>query len=564
MSRLLTILGLVPFLTFCQGYLILPDDADTDTNTYDRTISIHTFIQEVLSEESDLYRLRNTKISWTPEIDDTSNLVGVNHDWIDIGVNIHLIKCGFSQVDLFKTRFKGISLTETKSSLNRLVLRNCELENLVIGSIKKNTFFGFFSLINSKVKGKVWLDQDFEVCWIVENTFLLPKDFDSKVPSSIGSIMFCGVYNIITFKENTFPIGDKMNSITLSGAEVNDLRISNCRLNSLTMQGLTVQKEFSIDSTVISQSVNLSNVYLNSKLTKVPWFLIDGFKFRLADKRNKKMSEIIRDVYCYNDLIGEYKNFYDIYVTIGDVKSANACFVEMKDIETQRMKLLYEQNGSLSNWFNWRFDQFFKLFCDYGKNPVKALKISLYTILCFACIYFFFYSEWDKIDRRFLIKQHEKVMLYFKSNQNLEYEYMKRNRDEVKSYEKYKKEITKKTGSVPFYIRVLGKPLYFTAILKHRINLFLYRRTDILKSRWKDLSTPKRIFRGSLVGIGIVVYLGYLIALRGINSIFLSINAFSTLGFGRIPVHGFSKYVTIIQGFTGWFLLSMFSISLIG
>ncbi|NVK66376.1 MAG: two pore domain potassium channel family protein [Flavobacteriales bacterium] len=564
MRVILITLCFIPFLTFCQGYLILPDDTGTDTNTYDRTISIHTFIQEALNEESDVYRLRNTKISWTPEVDDTSNLVGLTHDWIDIGVNIHLVKCGFSQVDLFKTRFKRISLTETKSFVNRLGFSNCELENLAIGSLKKNTFFGFFSLINSKVKGKVWLDQDFEVCWIVENTFLEPKDADSEATSSIGSIMFCGVYNMITLKENTFPIGDKMNSISLSGAEVNDLRISNCSLNSLTMHGLTVQRAFSIDSTHISQSVNLSNVDLNAKLTKVPWFLVDGFRIGLADKIGKNRSEIIRDVYSYNDLIGEYKNFYDIYMTIGDVESANACFVEMKDIETQRMELLYDQNNSLSNWFNWRFDQFFKLFCDYGTNPIKALKISLYTILCFACVYFFFYSDWDRINREFLIAQHKKVMLYFKTKQNLEREYEKRHKNEINSFEKYKDKMAAKDGKVPLYIRILGRPLYFSGIAKHRINLFLYRRTDMLKSSWKDLSIRKRIFRGSIVGVGIFLYLCYLIVLKAFNSVFLSINAFSTLGFGKIPVQGLSRYVAIIEGFTGWFLLSMFSISLIG
>lgn len=57
-----------------------------------------------------------------------------------------------------------------------------------------------------------------------------------------------------------------------------------------------------------------------------------------------------------------------------------------------------------------------------------------------------------------------------------------------------------------------------------------------------------------------MLYLGFI---RALNSTTLSINAFSTLGFGAIPVKGVSRYITILEGFLGWFLLSIFSVSLI-
>ena len=47
------------------------------------------------------------------------------------------------------------------------------------------------------------------------------------------------------------------------------------------------------------------------------------------------------------------------------------------------------------------------------------------------------------------------------------------------------------------------------------------------------------------------------------KKIVLSINAFSTLGFGQIPVGGFTKYVAIIEGFVGWFFLSIFLVSIL-
>ena len=48
-----------------------------------------------------------------------------------------------------------------------------------------------------------------------------------------------------------------------------------------------------------------------------------------------------------------------------------------------------------------------------------------------------------------------------------------------------------------------------------------------------------------------------------INAMTLSLNAFVTLGFGTIPTSGLARYVCILQGFLGWFLLSIFTASLI-
>ncbi|MCC6410361.1 MAG: two pore domain potassium channel family protein [Saprospiraceae bacterium] len=48
-----------------------------------------------------------------------------------------------------------------------------------------------------------------------------------------------------------------------------------------------------------------------------------------------------------------------------------------------------------------------------------------------------------------------------------------------------------------------------------------------------------------------------------LNAVTLSLNAFTTLGFGNIPTHGLARYVCILQGFIGWFLLSIFTVALI-
>ena len=68
---------------------------------------------------------------------------------------------------------------------------------------------------------------------------------------------------------------------------------------------------------------------------------------------------------------------------------------------------------------------------------------------------------------------------------------------------------------------------------------------------------------GTLSFFIVIGYGLYLLLVRGLNSLVLSVNTFSTLGFGDIPVKGISRYMAILEGFLGWFLLSIFSVSLI-
>ena len=54
-----------------------------------------------------------------------------------------------------------------------------------------------------------------------------------------------------------------------------------------------------------------------------------------------------------------------------------------------------------------------------------------------------------------------------------------------------------------------------------------------------------------------------LLGISLINAITLSLNSFTTLGFGTIPTKGVARYLCIIEGFLGWFLLSIFTVALI-
>ncbi len=272
---------------------------------------------------------------------------------------------------------------------------------------------------------------------------------------------------------------------------------------------------------------------------------------------------LISDVYNFNTLNSSYRKFFSMYRTQGDIESANACYKQLKDMETGKYHHLYRNNPNIKNWFNWRFNQFLKYFSEYGTSPVQSLIISMWVILLFAGVYFFFYSDWDGINRVFLIKKHRTIMQYFSSEQRLEDFYTENYIDDFKTFSDYKKEMKESKVLVPLFIVLLGKPLYLFSVIKYKFVSFIYRRTELLQGRWIDLKSARKVFVGVAVVFSVLIYLIYLGLIRALNSITLSVNSFSTLGFGTIPVKGASRYITILEGFLGWFLLSIFSVSLI-
>jgi hypothetical protein len=276
-----------------------------------------------------------------------------------------------------------------------------------------------------------------------------------------------------------------------------------------------------------------------------------------------KTDTLISDVDLFNELNSSYRKFFSMYRTQGDIESANACYKQLKDMETGKYHHLYQLDPSTNKWFSWRFNQFLKYFSEYGTNPVQSLIISIWVILIFAAVYFFFYSDWDGINRVFLIKKHRTIMQYFSSEQRLEDFYTENYIEDFKTFAEYKKEMKESKVLVPLFIVLLGKPLYLFSVIKYKVVSFIYRRTELLQGRWIDLKSTRKVLVGITVFISVVIYLIYLGLIRALNATTLSINAFSTLGFGTIPVKGASRYITIIEGFLGWFLLSIFSVSLI-
>lgn len=359
----------------------------------------------------------------------------------------------------------------------------------------------------------------------------------------------------------------KIFSIDINGT-LSKLEIDSCSLQSMDLSDAEILDQFSFSESTIKGYLFLDNVTLPSVNSNIPWSLISETKIALLPKPlevkyDKPYTGFyeneLDDLRSFNDLLSEYKLLLNIYKIRGERKSANGCFIKMKDLETGMSRANYMRNKSRDDWFDWRFNQFMKLFSDYGTNPVKSLLISFYVILSFASLYFLFHRSWNshKGENGF-----KKLVLAF-ANEDYSYEqnFRSHNKETTIVWQNISKNKSK-AGSI-FPVNQIGYLINCFQFIRLRWIQLIYRKIDEIKTHWDDTSREGRFYRFCLVTLVFIFGGCYFLALRLINALALSLNTFSTLGFGRIPVHGGLKYVTILEGFAGWFLLSIFTTTIV-
>ncbi len=295
-------------------------------------------------------------------------------------------------------------------------------------------------------------------------------------------------------------------------------------------------------------------------------FLYPGGRYYYGDEDYSLVKERLKEERfkeSFLDLSAQYRQFIAIYHENGSDFKADAV-IALKDFQTKKKMYKYYQNSDIINLLNWRGGQFLGIYCDYGLNPFKALKYCFYVMLIFSIFYFFFYSDWDKIDRAFLIKKFSNIVDYFSSEKRIQDFYTDSHNAEMKTFLDFKLLLELNRVHTPFFLYLIAKPLYKLSLLRYKFLNYLYNKAEFMAGkRWGDLNIKERYAIGFITMILLFLYIIYLIFIRVLNSVILSLNAFSTLGFGQIPVRGFTKYITIIEGFVGWFLLGVFIVSLL-
>lgn len=601
-------------LLFVFLFVISLNSIAQENTKYSKVLTLKQLADEMINCKEEDYYLENALIKY----DETNENFGII-DSIFVNASVILENLTYLKIDenvessnhlsFQKCTFtNGISIITKKdedqsgSSVAFINFSDCKINNLSI-SLNKYSFLTIFKCEINNVF-TIYADNNKHKITIDRCAFNI-SDGDSvpQIPKEISCVInndtkleilaprHAGVISLneqskLTIKNTKFYSDIEHSWLKLKGSP-HSIFIDSCNFDiDVSFQALEILNKFNVIQSVFNRNVDIQDVILpgtnlinfrwiqllNSisiiKLEQRFWInpeigIVFAFKTITEEIFDGKTIEQAENTFLYYELMATYKTWIDIYKDRGDLQSQNACYIAMKDMETKRLEYLYRTNMNLESYLYWKLNVFLKFFAKYGTSPVQSVIISLWVILAFSVIYFFMYSDWDKIDRGLLISKHSRLLEYFSTEQKLEDFYADHYYSDYEKYKKYKIELENSKADVPILIRLLGKPLYYSSLLKYNFMTWLYKKFEILQGRWNDLTTLKKIHVSIVVGISISLYISYIIIIRILNSIMLSINTFSTLGFGNIPVQGGARYIAILEGFIGWFLLSIFSVALI-
>ncbi len=286
------------------------------------------------------------------------------------------------------------------------------------------------------------------------------------------------------------------------------------------------------------------------------------------EERNNLVKQYLDSVRIYDegaftDEISIKSHFYSYFRSRYNTSIANKVYIDLKDFETQRLAILYKENKSFEGFFTWKINQFLKVFSAYGTKPAKAVVFSMWVILLFALIYLFFPNSWDKHGKNRIIDRFSFFFKYMNKNAGIHEVYLEEQKEELMSYDTFKNLITNSKETVPKFFSFTALPMYKWAISGTKLSAAILKRMDIMKGTWSELPQKKRFWKSILLTGAFTIAILFDIFIKMLNALMLSINTFTTLGFGEIPIKGLPRYLAIVEGFIGWFMLTIFSVSLI-
>lgn len=273
--------------------------------------------------------------------------------------------------------------------------------------------------------------------------------------------------------------------------------------------------------------------------------------------------EIVQYGKSYKQEVKLRGKLLDLYKAQHDLEDVNTVYIKIKNLETDRLAYLYTQDPSFSTFFKWKVNQFLEAFSDYGTEPSKAIVFSVNVVILFAFIYLFFPNSWDEQGKHRILHRFDFFQKYLRSKEGMNDIYLVEKKKELSEYEAFKKRIEDGKLELPRFFIAWSKPVYNAAMIGTKLTSKALKFTDILSGEWHSLSPSQKRWKNVQIGTYLVVGVGYDLSIRVLNALMLSINAFTTLGFGEIPIKGLPRYLAIIEGFIGWFMLTIFSVSLI-
>ena len=310
-------------------------------------------------------------------------------------------------------------------------------------------------------------------------------------------------------------------------------------------------------------SYNLNTYFYNEHNKLESNFIADTERFSERNIQFYLENAIIKNEFVYKNEQKLKGRLYQMYRQNFDTDFANLVYADIKDLETKRSGYLYKQNPSFKSFFTWKINQFLKVFSAYGTEHARAVVFSMYVILLFAFIYLLFPNSWDSHGRKRIMDRYSFFFTYMNKKSGIHEVYLDNQKEELLEFDEFKKAVEQQGKTVPKFFTATALPLYKWAVSGTKFSASVLKRFDIMKGTWNEVPKKKRVWKSILLIGAFLIAICYDVIIKMLNALMLSINTFTTLGFGEIPIKGLPRYLAIIQGFIGWFMLTIFSVSLI-
>jgi hypothetical protein len=294
----------------------------------------------------------------------------------------------------------------------------------------------------------------------------------------------------------------------------------------------------------------------------------DGvLRFNRYDDEREYRKDQIRpwiDTDVEKNIVPVYNKLLTIYDASADIESYNSCYNQMKRIEKTASKVKFETEGNIIHWFRWKMDNFLEYFNAYGTDPVLSLVNSFYWILGFAIIYILFPSEDDNLRFHNIQAAIARYVSHFSDQQKQFLTADEIYQKELESITTMKAQFHANMEKLPPIVSFIGMPFYYLGfiftVIRHRIRSTV---KFTIYQDWGQQTQWGRVKTSMIISLNFIGFFLWGIIMRAVNSFALSLNAFVTLGYGEIEAKGVARYFCVVEGLIGWFLLSIFSVSLI-
>ncbi|OFY49712.1 MAG: hypothetical protein A2W85_07570 [Bacteroidetes bacterium GWF2_41_31] len=363
---------------------------------------------------------------------------------------------------------------------------------------------------------------------------------------------------------------DNLFSVDLSNSSIGKLSMFANQMEVLNFTEAGVEKALLIDSLEIAKYIGIQNFDFPEANTNIPWDNLNGQKLALFQKGlsdlvvpyQAKTEDQLSQTLFYNDLVSMYKKFNKLYLDRGDIQSANGSYIEIKQLETLHQEYIQTVDPSTNNYINLLLNKVLYYFSDYATNPGKSVKRAWQLLLFFTFIYMFTFSEWDGMNYSFYLNQFRMFAKYVESDKSIKEIYEKKADPNADLMKEIKENYLRDRKKVPRAIVLFGEPLHFLGRLRLVLVPQLIRFFNFQPKKWENLDAGERVVSGFLISLIVITFALYVLIVKFINGFILSLNSFVLIGFGVMPEKGVAMYITILEGIIGWFLLTIFTITL--